>query len=101
MIRRTEYGERPPISRELYANGHLALEIAIEAMELRGEVITTPFTFISSTNAIVRQGLIPVFCDIDKDRWTIDPEKIESLITDKTSAILAVHNGIQKKTDLL
>lgn len=76
---------------ELYANGHLALEIAIEAMELRGEVITTPFTFISSTNAIVRQGLTPVFCDIDKDRWTIDPEKIESLITDKTSAILAVH----------
>lgn len=75
----------------LFANGHLALELAIEAMGLSGEVITTPYTFASTTQAIVRNGLTPVFCDIKKDDYTIDPEKIESLITDKTTAIVPVH----------
>lgn len=75
----------------LFSNGHLALEIAIEALELTGEIITTPFTFISSTHAIVRKGLKPVFCDVDPKDYTIDVKKIEGCITDKTSAILAVH----------
>lgn len=75
----------------LYCNGHLALENIIAAMELSGEVITTPFTFASTTHAIVRNGLTPVFCDINPDTYTIDVDKIESLITEKTSAIIPVH----------
>ncbi|MFJ8064760.1 DegT/DnrJ/EryC1/StrS family aminotransferase [Psychrobacillus sp. NPDC096426] len=75
----------------LFSNGHLALETAIVALNLTGEVITTPFTFASTTHAIVRNGLTPVFCDINVDDYTIDVNKLESLITDKTSAILPVH----------
>ncbi|MCH5197664.1 MAG: DegT/DnrJ/EryC1/StrS family aminotransferase [Oscillospiraceae bacterium] len=75
----------------LCVNGHQALECIIEVLGLKGEVITTPFTFVSTTNAIVRKGLKPVFCDIKKDDFTIDPEKIEALITEKTSAIMPVH----------
>ena len=75
----------------LFTNGHLALEYIIEAMELTGEVITTPFTFASTTHAIVRNGLTPVFCDINPNDFTIDTTKIEKLITDKTSAIIPVH----------
>jgi dTDP-4-amino-4,6-dideoxygalactose transaminase len=75
----------------LFTNGHLALECAIEALQLQGEVITTPFTFASTTHAIVRKGLTPVFCDIRRDDYTIDAQRIESLITDKTSAIMPVH----------
>lgn len=75
----------------LFTNGHLALEAAISAMDLSGEVITTPFTFASTTQAIVRCGLTPVFCDINEEDYTIDADKIEELITDKTSAIIAVH----------
>ncbi len=76
---------------ELLVNGHLALELTLQAMNLSGEVITTPFTFASTTHAIVRNGLTPVFCDINPDTYTIDVDKIESLITDKTCAILPVH----------
>lgn len=75
----------------LFANGHLALELAIQAMDLTGEVITTPFTFASTTHAIVRNGLTPVFCDIDPLNFTLDVNKIENLITDRTSAIVPVH----------
>jgi len=75
----------------LFSNGHMALELGIQALELSGEVITTPFTFVSTTQAIVRNGLTPVFCDIDPVRYTLDPFKIESMITEKTSAIVAVH----------
>ncbi len=75
----------------LFCNGHMALELTLQAMELKGEVITTPFTFVSTTHAIVRNGLVPVFCDINKDDYTIDADKIESLITEKTCAILPVH----------
>jgi dTDP-4-amino-4,6-dideoxygalactose transaminase len=77
----------------LYTNGHLALEDAIAAMKLPegGEVITTPFTFASTTHAIVRKGLKPVFCDIRLSDYTLDPEKIRPLITEKTCAILPVH----------
>lgn len=77
----------------LYTNGHLALENVISAMNLPrdGEVITTPFTFASTTHAIVRNGLKPVFCDINESDYTIDVSRIESLITDKTCAIVPVH----------
>lgn len=79
----------PEIS--LFVNGHCALENVIKAMDLKGEVITTPFTFASTTQAIVQNGLTPVFCDIDPDTYTIDASKIEELITDKTCAIVPVH----------
>ncbi len=75
----------------MFANGHLALELAIKAMGLTGEIITTPYTFASTTQAIVRNGLTPVFCDIREDDYTMDPAKIEALITEKTSAIMPVH----------
>ena len=83
----------------LFVNGHLALEMAIHALGLKdkgeqiggGEVITTPFTFVSTTHAIVRNGLKPVFCDIRKDDYCIDADKIEALITDKTVGIIPVH----------
>ena len=77
----------------LYTNGHLALENAIAALNLPkgGEVITTPFTFASTTHAIVRNGLVPVFCDVKEDDYTIDVSKIENLITDQTVAIVPVH----------
>lgn len=75
----------------LCVNGHQALECILEAFDLRGEVITTPFTFVSTTNAIVRKGLKPVFCDIKADDFTMDADKIEALITEKTCAILPVH----------
>lgn len=78
----------------LFTNGHLALEIGIHALDLEedgGEIITTPFTFVSTTNAIVRNGFKPVFCDIKEEDYTIDCDKIEELITDKTVAILPVH----------
>ncbi len=76
----------------LYTNGHLALENAIAAMNLPkgSEVITTPFTFVSTTHAIVRSGLKPVFCDINPDDYTIDVSKIEGLINENTSAIIPV-----------
>jgi dTDP-4-amino-4,6-dideoxygalactose transaminase len=75
----------------LMSNGHMALEMAIQALNLTGEVITTPFTFASTTHAIVRNNLEPVFCDIDPEDFTIDADKIESLITDRTTAIVPVH----------
>lgn len=75
----------------LFCNGHMALYTAIKSLNLKGEVITTPFTFGSTTHAIVQNGLTPVFCDINRDDYTIDTNKIESLITDKTCAIVPVH----------
>lgn len=76
----------------LTANGHMALELAIQSLNLPqgGEVITTPYTFISTTHAIIRNCLVPVFCDVKED-YTIDEEKIEDLITEKTVAIVPVH----------
>ena len=92
------------ISKEniaLFVNGHQALECILEAFQLgkeknawgepKNEVITTPFTFASTTHAIVRKGLKPVFCDIKEDDYTLDPDKIEALITDRTCAIVPVH----------
>ncbi|MEY8324146.1 DegT/DnrJ/EryC1/StrS family aminotransferase [Lachnospiraceae bacterium 54-11] len=76
---------------ELLTNGHMALELSLQALNLQGEVITTPFTFASTTHAIVRNRLQPVFCDINPLDFTIDASKIESLITEKTCAIIPVH----------
>lgn len=77
----------------LFTNGHLALEYVISAFDFKkgSEVITTPFSFSSTTHAIVRNGLTPIFCDINSEDFTIDVTKIESLITDKTCAIVPVH----------
>lgn len=76
---------------DLLTNGHMALELSMQALNLQGEVITTPFTFASTTHAIVRNNLDPIFCDINLDDFTIDVTKIEELITDRTSAIVPVH----------
>lgn len=86
-----EYFNVPYVA--LFTNGHLALENAIESFGFKkgSEIITTPFTFASTTHAIVRCGMVPVFCDINDKDYTIDVTKIESLITEKTAAILPVH----------
>nr|WP_306765662.1 DegT/DnrJ/EryC1/StrS family aminotransferase [Agathobacter rectalis] len=84
-----EYLKVPYVS--LCTNGHSALQVALQALGLQGEIITTPFTFVSTTEAIVRSGCKPVFCDIDPLTYTIDTNKIENLITDKTCAIMPVH----------
>lgn len=76
---------------DLLTNGHMALELTMQAMNLQGEVITTPFTFASTTHAIVRNGLTPIFCDISLEDFTIDTGKIEALVTDRTCAIVPVH----------
>ena len=75
----------------LFTNGHSALECILEAMDLRGKVITTPYSFASTTHAIVRKGLVPVFADIKPDDYTIDPASVERLIDSSTCAILPVH----------
>ena len=78
---------------DLFTNGHMALELSLQALGLPrgGEVITTPFTFASTTHAIVRNGLEPVFCDIRPDDFTMDAAKIEELVTERTVAIMPVH----------
>ncbi len=93
----TEYLDVPYLS--MFVNGHMALELSVQALGLRergeriggGEVITTPFTFVSTTHSVSRNNLKPVFCDIRESDYTMDPEKIEALITDKTVAIIPVH----------
>ncbi len=76
---------------ELTVNGHMALELSLAALNLRGEVITTPFTFASTIHAIVRNGLTPVFCDVEPSTLTLDAKKLERLLTERTCAILPVH----------
>src|SRR5665647_640270 len=75
----------------LFSNGTLALQLALKTLKLKGEVITTPFTFATTTNMILWEGLIPVFADIDPYTFNIDPKDVEKKISEKTSAILAVH----------
>ncbi len=75
----------------LYNNATTALLIAIRALDLKGEVITTPFTFGATTHTLNWNNITPVFCDIDENNLCINPDKIEELITDKTSGILGVH----------
>ena len=86
-----DYLDVPCIS--LMVNGHMALELAIQSFDFPegGEIITTPYTFISTTHAIVRNKLMPVFCDVKPENGCIDESKIEELITEKTVAILPVH----------
>lgn len=72
-------------------NGTVALQMAIKALDLKGEIITTPFSFVATTSTIVWEGCTPVFVDIDQDSLNIDVNKIEQAITEKTSAILATH----------
>ena len=72
-------------------NGTIALQIAIKALDLRGEIITTPFSYVATTSSIVWEGIKPVFVDIDEATLNIDPEKIEAAITSETTAILATH----------
>lgn len=84
-----DYLDVPEVS--LFCNGHLALECILEALEIKGEVITTPFTFASTVHAIMRVGAKPVFADIKADDYTIDPASIEKLITPSTTAIVPVH----------
>lgn len=72
-------------------NGTIAIQMAIKALGLRGEIITTPFSFVATTSSIVWEGCKPVFVDIDAETLNIDPSKIEAAITENTSAILATH----------
>lgn len=72
-------------------NGTVALQMAIKALGLNGEIITTPFSFVATTSTIVWESCTPVFVDIDPETLNIDPAKIEAAITDKTQAILATH----------
>lgn len=75
----------------LFANGTLALIVGLQALRISGEVITTPYSFVASTHALYWNRITPVFCDIRPDDFTLDPEKIESLLTPDTTAILPVH----------
>jgi dTDP-4-amino-4,6-dideoxygalactose transaminase len=72
-------------------NGTIALQIAIKALALKGEIITTPFSFVATTSSIVWEGCTPVFVDIDPNTLNIDPKKIEAAVTANTSAIIATH----------
>ncbi len=72
-------------------NGTIALQLAIKALNLRGEIITTPFSYVATTSSILWEGCRPVFVDIDEHTLTIDPQKVEEAITENTTAILATH----------
>ena len=76
---------------QVVTSGTIALQIAVNAMELDGEVITTAFSHVSTTNSILTGNLQPVFVDIEDNSYCIDPSKIEEAITSRTSAILATH----------
>jgi dTDP-4-amino-4,6-dideoxygalactose transaminase len=73
------------------SSGTMALQMALKALDLKGEIITTPFSFIATTSSIVWEGCTPVFVDINPKSLNIDAAKIEAAITEKTSAILATH----------
>lgn len=73
------------------ANGSLALQLAYKALNLKGEVITTPFSFVATSSTLVWEGLQPVFADISPSSFNIDPSAIEALITENTSAIVPTH----------
>ena len=75
----------------MFNNGTLALQIGLQGLSITGEVITTPFSFVATTHALYWNKIRPVFCDIEPDHYTLDPEKVEAAITPWTTAILAVH----------
>lgn len=72
-------------------NGTVAIQMAIKALQITGEIITTPFSFVATTSSIVWEGCTPIFVDIDEDTFCIDATKIEEAITERTQAILATH----------
>jgi dTDP-4-amino-4,6-dideoxygalactose transaminase len=76
---------------ELVSNGTLAIQLAIKALNLQGEIITTPYSYVATTNSILWEGCEPVFVDIEPENFCINPDLIEAAITDKTTAILATH----------
>ncbi|MBB5622334.1 dTDP-4-amino-4,6-dideoxygalactose transaminase [Pedobacter cryoconitis] len=88
-LRLKEYLEVPHLL--FLGNGTIALQIAIKALELKGEVITTPFSYVATTSSLVWENCKPVFVDIDMQSFNIDPAKIESAITENTTGILATH----------
>lgn len=73
------------------ANGTIALQVAIKALKLKGEVITTPFSYVATTSSLVWEGCKPVFADVEADTLTLDPAKVEAAITEHTTGILATH----------
>jgi len=75
----------------LVANGTLALEVAYRVLDLKGEVLTTPFSFVATTTSLINCGLKPLFCDIDTASLNLDPQNMQELINEKTSAIVPVH----------
>lgn len=75
----------------LVSNGTIALQIAIKALELKNEIITTPYSYVATTSSILWENCTPVFCDIEDKTFCIDADKIENLITDKTTGILATN----------
>lgn len=75
----------------LFNNGTIALLTALQALNIKGEVITTPYSFVATTHSLLWNGLTPVFVDIDPETLNLDPRKIEAAITDKTTAIMPVH----------
>lgn len=75
----------------IYCNGTLALQLCVQGLRLSGEVITTPFTFPATVHVLYWNNITPVFCDVDPDTYNIDPSRIESLISPRTTGILAVH----------
>jgi dTDP-4-amino-4,6-dideoxygalactose transaminase len=75
----------------LFTNATIALVVGLQALRITGEVITTPFSFVATTHALKWNGISPVFCDIEEETLNIDPDKIEALITPKTTAIMPVH----------
>jgi dTDP-4-amino-4,6-dideoxygalactose transaminase len=78
-------------SLELVSNGTLAIQLAIKALDLQGEIITTPYSYVATTSSILWEGCDPVFVDIEPQTFCINPDLIETAITEKTSAILATH----------
>ena len=85
----TEFLKVPYVS--LFNNGTIALMVACQSLRLQGDVITTPFTFAATPHVLTWNNIKPIFCDVDEETMNIDAEKIESMITPHTSAILAVH----------
>lgn len=75
----------------LFSNGTLALITALQALEITGEVITTPYSFVATTHALWWNGITPVFADVDPETLNLDPVKIEAAITARTTAIMPVH----------
>lgn len=76
---------------QLCSSGTLALQVLIRSMELSGEIITTPFSYVSTSSSILWESCRPIFVDIEENYWCIDPKKIRATITEETSAILATH----------